>query len=159
MAINRSYMAFLGVLLAIDIAFISQLLVVENDFQPLDAIHYGRIVVGMMTVVVLALMAQELLRARGAALAGVAATARRLDKEPDAELKRTRKLNNHLLLATFCAFFFYCTMFNIIGYYSTGFIGRLGYMSVLFYAQNGPLKRKDFLKILVIAVATTAMLY
>ncbi|SBV99864.1 membrane hypothetical protein [uncultured delta proteobacterium] len=159
MAINKPYMAFLGVLLAIDIAFLSQLLVDEADFQPMDAIHYGRIVVGIMTVVVLLLVAQELLRARKAALAGLKETMPGHAAELDEEQKRTKKLNNLLLLATFCAFFFYCMLFNIIGYYTTGFIVLIGYMSVLFYAQNGRLKGPDILKIVVIAVGTTAVLY
>ncbi len=159
MAINKPYMAFLGVLLAIDGKFISQLLVDEGDFQPMDAIHYGRIVVGIMTVVVMALLMQEALRARKASRAGAEAAAPRRKEEPDGERRRTERMNRLLLLATFCAFFFYCTLFTAIGYYVTGFIVLLGYMAVLFYAQNGRLKGKDIVKIAAIAAGTTALLY
>jgi 4-hydroxybenzoate polyprenyltransferase len=151
--IRKSEIAFTAVLLAIAILFLTQLTVTENDFQPVDSIDYARMVV----IVFLFATAYRLIKIiKQYKFERAAAT----DSVPITEDKlRENRLSNTLVLITFFLFLFYCGLFTVIGYYTTGFIVLSTYMFVLHYAQNGIIQNRDAIKIMLVAVAVVAILY
>ena len=151
--IRKSEIAFTAVLLAIAILFLTQLTVAENDFQPVDSIDYARFVIGVFLVATLYRLIKILkqYKAEKAVVSeNVVITVEKL---------RENRLSNTLVLVTFLLFLFYCTLFTVIGYYTTGFIVLTVYMFVLYYAQNGKIKQKDTVRIFIVAILVVAIIY
>lgn len=63
------------------------------------------------------------------------------------------------VFATIALMTFYCLALKVIGYFTTCFIVLIVFMSLLFYAQNGYVKKRDFIRILLAGLLTTASLY
>lgn len=144
-------LTFLGFLLLIAAAFITQLIETENDpLQIVDSVQYARVIVGLFLAAILVVAAQTI-RKFAAYL-----------KEHPAEEKTDSDnsgLVGKLVAATCVVFFFYCFFMQRLGYYATGLIVLEVYQMILYKAQNGKLDKRGILTITAIAVSVTVVLY
>ena len=123
-------LSFLGVLLIIDIAFITQLLETQQDaLQVVDAVEYARVIIALFTVALLAVIVQSLMR-----------FSKYIKEHPGpdrtAEEKESALLSWKLVGATGVIFLFYCYFIDKLGYYTTGLIVLAVYQLVLYRAQE-----------------------
>lgn len=144
-------LTFLGFLLLIAAAFITQLIEPENDpMQIVDSVEYARVIVGLFLAAILVVTAQTI-RKFTAYL-----------KEHPAEEKTdgdNAGLVGKLVAATCAVFFFYCFFMQRLGYYATGLIVLEAYQIILYKAQNGKLDKRGVVTITAIAVGVTVALY
>ena len=145
-------LTFLGFLLLITAAFITQLIEPENDpLQIVDSVEYARVIVGLLLAAILVVIWQT-----------AAKFAAYLKEHPAEEKSGDSKndgLVRKLVIATCLVFFFYCFFMQRLGYYTTGLIVLELYQMVLYTAQNGRLDRSGMLKITAIAAGVTVALY
>lgn len=145
-------LTFLGFLLLVAIAFLTQLIEPENDpLQVVDAVEYARVIVGLFLAATVAVFVQSLVR-----------FSRYLKSNPAEEAPADSALDKlvlKLVIATGAVFFFYCFFMQILGYYTTGLIVLEVYQMILYKAQEGRLDKKGILKITLISVGVTAVLY
>lgn len=164
--VKKSEYIFLLVLVIFGASLFSQMdELYSMSFEPIKMTTYSQIILGLMlTGIVLVWLEQRKNdRASAAAVAENKEAALEMSEEEKVEfgenLKKLGSMHLYLLAVTFLIFLFYCTMFEIIGYFSTGFITLFVYMNVLFYAQNGMIRLKNVIYILLISVITTGCLY
>ena len=153
---KKNYIAeltFLGFLLLVAIAFLSQLTETENDpMQIVDSVEYARVIVGLFLAATAAVTIQSLVRFSKYLKAHPA-------EEVPADGGAMDKLVLKLIAATGAVFFFYCFFMQILGYYTTGLIVLEAYQMILYRAQEGRLNKKGIIKITLISVSVTAVLY
>lgn len=144
-------LTFLGFLLLIAAAFITQLIETENDpLQIVDSVQYARVIVGLFLAAILVVAAQTIQKFAAYL------------KEHPAEEKTdgdNAGLVGKLVAATCAVFFFYCFFMQRLGYYATGLIVLEVYQMILYKAQNGKLDKRGILTITAIAVSVTVVLY
>lgn len=145
-------LTFLGFLLLIAVAFITQLIEPENDpLQIIDSVEYARIIVGLFLAAILVVIAQTVTK-----FAAYLKEHPAEEKRPDGE---DAGLVWKLVIATSLVFFFYCFFMQRLGYYTTGVIVLEAYQMILYKAQNGKMDMKGLLKITAISISVTVVLY
>ncbi|MDK2822616.1 MAG: hypothetical protein PWP71_534 [Clostridia bacterium] len=63
------------------------------------------------------------------------------------------------IFVTFVMIFLYCALFQVLGYFTTGFLVLVIYMHFLYYAQVEKLKLKDSLKLIAISLISIGCIY
>lgn len=146
-------LTFLGVLVLIDVAFITQLLETQNDpMQIVDAVEYARVIIALLTVGLIAVILETIMQFSKYLKTHPNETG---SKEKTAESSFVWKL----VAASAVLFFFYCFFIDKLGYYTSGLIVLVLYQLILYRAQIGKLDKKALLKIALISIATVVILY
>lgn len=119
-------------------------------FQPVGPADYSILVLILLLVGVIWVCIKKF-KARAAMTEGEKNKAEKKNFIPPEVIK--------YILITIFLLLFYVLFFDILGYFTTGFLLVVVYMHILFYAQNQKMNFKSSVQIITISIASVMFLY